>query len=247
MKLPWRRRRSPTRGQALVELALMLPILVLMLLLAVDFGRVFFGWVGLNNAVRIAANEAGFNPQAWNDPVWVGLQDVYREQVVQDMEAINCAPPGGGAWDDADIPDPTFVHQEGTPTTDPYEVGDHAQVQMTCNFSFLTPLVGVVLGNPMPISALAEFPVKGGLINDVPVLPEPSGPPPPCEEECCEAPDLYGLRVNAAPSVYNGTYQFTGTVIVTRPPNGNYLITSQNLVGGQEYACTADIEVGGAT
>ena len=50
MKLPFRRHRKISRGQALVEFAFILPILVLLLLLAVDFGRVFFGWVALNNA-----------------------------------------------------------------------------------------------------------------------------------------------------------------------------------------------------
>ena len=68
MTLPFRRRHSNARGQALVEMAIMLPVLILLLMLAIDFGRVFFGWVGLNNAVRIAAIEAGFNPQGWNDP-----------------------------------------------------------------------------------------------------------------------------------------------------------------------------------
>ena len=58
MKLPHfrRHREQRTRGQALVEMAVMLPILLLLLLLAIDVGRVFFGWVALNNAARIAAN-----------------------------------------------------------------------------------------------------------------------------------------------------------------------------------------------
>jgi len=244
MKLPFRRRRAVSRGQALVEMAIMLPVLVLLLLLAVDFGRVFFGWVGLNNAVRIAANEAGFNPQAWNDPVWVELQDVYRAQVLQDMQAINCAPPGGGDWEAADVPDPAFVNQTDTPTTDPYEFGDHTRVTMTCHFTFLTPLVGAILGDPMPISAAAEFPVKGGMVNDVPVVPDVSASPAP-EEELCEVPELFGVRTNSALPIYQGTFGFSGTVIVSRPPNGNYLILRQNQVAGQEIACTTDITVYG--
>jgi hypothetical protein len=243
MKLPFRRRRAVSRGQALVEMAIILPVLVLLLLLAVDFGRVFFGWVGLNNAVRIAANEAGFNPQAWNNPVWIGLQDVYRAQVLQDMEAVNCAPAGGGDWETADIPDPTFVNQTGTPTADAYEIGDHAKVEMTCHFTFLTPLVGSIVGDPMAISASAEFPVKGGKINDVPVLPEPSASPPGEEEDLCNVPELFGLRVNDAAAVYQGTYGFSGSVIVARPPNGNYTIASQDQVAGQDIACTTDIGV----
>jgi hypothetical protein len=179
--------------------------------------------------------------------VWLELQDVYRDQVLQDVQGVNCEPAGGGSWDTGDIPDPTFVNQTWTPTTDPHEVGDHAMVKMTCNFSFLTPLVGSILGNPMLISATAEFPVKGGKIIDLPVLPEVSASPTPCGDDCCFAPDLSGVRVNSAPAVFQGTYGFDGTVIVTRPPNGNYSITSQNLVGGQEYACSTNIEVGGAT
>ena len=37
-----RRLRPRTRGQALVEFALVLPIMILVLLLAIDFGRLFF-------------------------------------------------------------------------------------------------------------------------------------------------------------------------------------------------------------
>ncbi|MGH2463352.1 MAG: TadE/TadG family type IV pilus assembly protein, partial [Candidatus Limnocylindria bacterium] len=48
-----RRLPRPTRGQGLVEFAIILPFLMLVLLMAVDFGRVFFGWVGLANASRI--------------------------------------------------------------------------------------------------------------------------------------------------------------------------------------------------
>ena len=63
MKLPLSSpARAQPRGQALVEFALILPLLVLLLLLAIDFGRVFFGWVALNNAARIAANEAAVQP-----------------------------------------------------------------------------------------------------------------------------------------------------------------------------------------
>ena len=107
MKLPFVRRRRPvSRGQAMVEFALILPILVLLLLLAVDFGRVFFGWVAINNASRIAANEAAFHPEAWEGSGNAQLKLIYRNQVLQDLQSINCEPPGGGTWQTSDIPDP---------------------------------------------------------------------------------------------------------------------------------------------
>ncbi len=60
-----RRRRRHRRGQSLVEFALVLPVLMLLLLIGIDFGRVFLGWVTLNNVVRDGANFAALHPTAW--------------------------------------------------------------------------------------------------------------------------------------------------------------------------------------
>ena len=49
------RRRERSRGQSLVEFALVLPILLLLVLITVDFGRALYGWVVLQNSARIAA------------------------------------------------------------------------------------------------------------------------------------------------------------------------------------------------
>lgn len=53
-------RRS--RGQAMVEFALVLPIFVLFLVIAIDFGRVYYSYVAINNAAREGAAYAGLNP-----------------------------------------------------------------------------------------------------------------------------------------------------------------------------------------
>lgn len=46
------------RGQSLVELAIMLPLLVTLLLGAVDFARVFYTQVAISNAARVGAEYA---------------------------------------------------------------------------------------------------------------------------------------------------------------------------------------------
>lgn len=54
-----------SKGQALVELALMLPILLLLILGVIEFGRAFYMKNTLTNAVRHAARKAAVNT-SWN-------------------------------------------------------------------------------------------------------------------------------------------------------------------------------------
>lgn len=42
-------------GQGLVEMAVALPVLILLLLAAADFGRLFYTWIAVNNAARAGA------------------------------------------------------------------------------------------------------------------------------------------------------------------------------------------------
>jgi hypothetical protein len=51
--------RPVTRGQALVELALVVPILFFLSLAAIDLGRVFYSLITVTNAARASAMEAG--------------------------------------------------------------------------------------------------------------------------------------------------------------------------------------------
>src|SRR5688500_6273096 len=135
MSLRRRSDASISRGQAMVEFALVLPVLVLLLVMAIDFGRVYFGWVGLHNAARIAANEAAAAPEAWSGSGDASKQAAYRQMVVNDLNAMNCTAPDGSAWQVADVPNPTFQNQVAT--ADPYENGDHAQVTLDCRFGLI--------------------------------------------------------------------------------------------------------------
>lgn len=53
---PQERRRKATRGQALVELAFIVPLLVLMLAVAADFGRAFTAFITVSSAAREGAS-----------------------------------------------------------------------------------------------------------------------------------------------------------------------------------------------
>ncbi len=205
IKLPWHRRKRVSRGQALVEFALILPILVLLVMLALDFGRVFFGWVGLNNAARIAANAAAANPTAWDGGAAdLMLQAQYRQQTTNDLQPINCdAPAHTGRWLTSDIPDPTFTNVDPSGTSSPYENGDHVSVTLSCRFYFLTPLVGNLLGNPLVIRATAEFPVRGAEIDGIPVTGGGCGG--------ASVPNLVGSTVAQARVLWSGAGFNAGT------------------------------------
>jgi PKD repeat protein len=152
--IPSRRaRRDRTRAQSLVEFALLLPVLFLLLLFAIDFGRVFLGWVNLQQMTRIAASYAAEHATSWVAPVNAADVASYRQKVANDARAINCVPPNP-------IPDPVLAG--GT------ALGAHVHVEISCQFGILTPIVSSILGGTVLVTAETTFPVKEGVVATVP-------------------------------------------------------------------------------
>src|SRR6476659_5908634 len=88
-----RPRRARDRGQSMVEFVLVLPVLLVVLLFAVDFGRAFYSWVILQNAARIGANFAALNPEGWEGTGDPALQAQYVALVSKDWATLGCDPP----------------------------------------------------------------------------------------------------------------------------------------------------------
>jgi PKD repeat protein len=147
-------RRRQARGQSLAEFALILPVMLLLTLLAIDFGRVYLGYVNLQNMARIASNFAANHSQAWLAPQDTATITQYRNQVLNDAKATNCA------LNPAVPADPTFAdtNSDGDSTG----IGDRVTVAFTCQFSVLTPIISAIVGNSVPVSVTAVFPVKTG-------------------------------------------------------------------------------------
>ena len=80
MRLPSRRKAGQhndrSRGQSLTEFALFLPVLLLLVLVALDFGRVYLGWINLQQMTRVAAGFAADNALDWPAD-----QDRYEERL----------------------------------------------------------------------------------------------------------------------------------------------------------------------
>jgi hypothetical protein len=174
------------RGQAIVEFALILPLLVLLLVMALDFGRVFFGWVSLTNASRVGANYAGLYPELLTNS---GERDDYEDLVGRSVSGCELEP---ADLNDAAY-DPVFTDMDGDGKSNGY--GDHVTVTLACEFDLMTPLASMVLGNSsVTTAAEAVFPVRKG------TFAGPGGGPPPGPGPCTLAliPDLINRTVAQA-------------------------------------------------
>lgn len=223
------------RGQSLAELGLTLPLVLLMVLFGIDFGRVFLGWVELNNAVREAANFAALNPNAWGATPNVGAQTEYSRLLTSEATAMNCTLP-------SPVPTPTFPNGTG--------IGSPATVRVTCQFRLITPVIGSLIGNPLNVSASAAFPVRNGAIMGVPVstsIPTslPSSAPTPTAA-LCVVPNLVTVDTNQATAPWRGA-GFQASSLIFDPlaggKNGNYVIGHQTLTSGSSQLCSAAMTV----
>ncbi len=148
----WRGQPERSRGQSLVELAIILPVLLLLVLAALDLGRVFLGWVVLNNAARVGANYAALHAATWGSDELATYENLVAD--ARDDAAVALA-----GCDSEAIPAPSFPN--GT------SVGDFAEVVLDCDFQPITPIIGNVFsstGNRFTVSARSVFPIRSGLV-----------------------------------------------------------------------------------
>jgi Flp pilus assembly protein TadG len=149
-------RRSPRasrRGQSVVEFALLLPVILILVLTAVDFGRLYSSWVTLNNSARVAANYAAANPNAA-----FGIGSTYANLVTGEgfgsLGSI-CSVSGG-------IPAPIFADTTVDSNTTTRNLGDTATVSVSCSFKVITPFISALIGNSVPLTASSTFTIRTG-------------------------------------------------------------------------------------
>lgn len=232
----------------------MLPLLMLLLLFGLDFGRVFLGDVNLNNTTKVAANFAAQNPTAWNaapNANDLAVQAEYQRLVTTDATGTNCTLP-------SPIPTPDFPSGTG--------IGSTASVRISCSFSLITPVISNIVGNSLTVSASAAFPIRAGVIAGIPVAaavptptatpiptpvgtptPTPLATPAPTPVPLCIVPNLIGVNTQQADR-YWGTNPGQGagftTPVIFNPAvgqgnNNNYVIGSQNPRAGQSLPCNS--------
>jgi Flp pilus assembly protein TadG len=183
--LPARRQsRVGPRGQALVELALVTPILLLLLLGAIDLGRVWYAQITVTNAAREGAMEAAFNPDSYDagQPC-----DPTDNRVV--CRVINEADGSGVTVEPGDIAMVCDAACAPGTAASPNSV----TVTVVGDFRLLTPLMGIFTGGQDitltgNASATIAMPPSnmGGVATPTPT-PSPSPTPTPDPSESASA------------------------------------------------------------
>jgi Flp pilus assembly protein TadG len=164
-----RRRR---RGQALVEFALVLPLLLLMVFGIVDAGRLIYAYNTVSNSARNGARVAIVNQStsgaetcdttattpgatAWpvgcaiSSGIGLGIKDTDVTVTYRDVtDTQNCQPP---------------------PATDPpvVAIGCIAVVEVTGKFQPLTPVIGQIIG-AVDVKSTTKIPVERVCTNPPP-------------------------------------------------------------------------------
>ena len=160
--------RPARRGQALVETALVLPILIMILLLGIDLGRVFFLSIDLRNAAHEATMVGGTKPDA-TCPELKAFVD--RQMGRPAVDGAACAPLTATT-------DKVYITSYGCERADagipcspwapnyPADADLRYAVKLELRFQPIFPLVGFLSGNGMggsiPIAVENRSPVLVG-------------------------------------------------------------------------------------
>lgn len=126
---------SDKRGQALVELALILPILILLIMGTMEFGRIFHSYLLITNASREGARVGIVG--ASNDVIKNNVKDVAVSLGLTDSQ-ISITPVDQSS------------RTRGAPLT----------IKVDYSVSLITPVLDAIVPNPFPLTASTTMRVE---------------------------------------------------------------------------------------
>jgi len=259
--LRWRpiRHRRPIaqhRGQALVELALIMPIFLLLIAGAIDLGRLFYAYVAITNASKEGALFGATSPMCagpadCRDPLNVDWRVRNEAGDLRDAKGRPLAPaivcrssPGGAA--------------RGSLST--CVAGDTYQVGIDYEFHLITPLLGSVLDGRLILHAEATSTVLNAAVDPYPGLSVVKTVWDPTRDEYVQTPEVdpktglgsalefpVGEAVKYKIVVRNtGATSLTGLTYDDQPggwpaPDSDCPGRKTNLAPGGQYICRYDV------
>jgi Flp pilus assembly protein TadG len=231
------------RGQALVEFALIVPVLMLILVIAIDFGRLFFSYIEVSNAAREGANYAAahaadspFDAATYTTGVTAAALGETNAQAqrgegglqVVGFTVLSCFNPTAPA---TPINCSTATNSGG--------IGDQVSVSVRQPFTFFTPLIGGFFGGQLNISSSATAPILNPVITGL-VIPSPSAGASQAPGKCL-VPNYYHTTWAAPGST--DTWHAAGFTGMLTNATGGHKIQSQTLTQGTSVLCTSNMTV----
>lgn len=144
--------KSDKKGQALVEFALVLPILLVVVLGIVQFGVILNGYVSITHAAREGARMAA---------VGGGDEDDIKNRVVSATKTTGFIDVSKDNIQISYIP-PRFKDEEETEPEEPH-VGDQVQIVIEgVEVNVIVPLISSIIGNSVPIASSASMRLEEG-------------------------------------------------------------------------------------
>lgn len=126
--------RKDERGQSMVETALLLPVLLLLLVGIIDFGRLIYSYAHLHMAAQETVRLGGLNK---SDQAITG----FAHQYVQ-------------------LGDPTKLQVDITPSDLVRHSGEYVTVTLQYPFTLYTPLISMILPSPLFIETESTIRVE---------------------------------------------------------------------------------------
>jgi Flp pilus assembly protein TadG len=194
--------------------------MIILLVAAIDFGRLFFSYVQVTNAAREAAAFAAADPTVSQARIATRAGQEANTQGQRGEGPLNVDPP---VCQTAAIP-PVIVSC-ATAATNNSGTGNQVVISVRRSFTFLTPIIGSMFGS-LTMSASAASPVYNA--------PATAPPPPPPPDPCTLTADFTFSQASKNSAVTfdasNSTPQAGGCAITkyswnfddTTPPDGTY-------------------------
>jgi hypothetical protein len=225
------------RGQALVELALILPVLLVLFGSALDLGRLYYSQITINNAAKEGALEAARDTENLSEFDNTSDCDAATNRVI--CLVINEAE---GSLVSI-TPDDVALVCDPDPCPTDAVIGDTVTISVTADFFLVSPILSVFFGGqtvPLSSSSVAQIgvdPHPGFEIVPTPTptpTPGPTPTPTPTPEPTPvptpgPTPEPTPTPSCLAPSVGSGT-------ITISPNNGR---SAQHPSGGTTFTMTA--------
>jgi len=129
-----------SRGQGLVEFALVLPLILLLLFAILDFGRAIYAYSTIGDAARTASRVAIVDQNL----------NLIQTKAADQAVALGIAPT------DVSV---AYLTSDLSGPCNPLELGCVAEVTVPYDFTAITPVISNIVGS-IPLSSTTRFPVE---------------------------------------------------------------------------------------